>query len=62
MKKGIVLGLMLGVFGLSGVGLQQYTYAENALIEQEDELYTGEKQMMGIGTILRMVKKSQIVL
>ena len=28
MKKGIVLGLMLGVFGLSGVGLQQYTYAE----------------------------------
>ena len=47
MKKGIVLGLMLGVFGLSGVGLQQYTYAENALIEQEDELYTGEKQIDG---------------
>ena len=47
MKKGIVLGLMLGEFGLSGVGLQQYTYAENALIEQEDELYTGEKQIDG---------------
>ena len=30
MKKGIVLGLMLGVFGLSGVGLQQYTYAEKS--------------------------------